>query len=55
MQKQIFKDATQVFKNLAMQEDKTNQQSSQINELLQFLSQEDVARWLIDLLNMLKE
>ena len=55
MQKQIFNDATQVFKNLAMQEDKVDQQSSKINELLQLLSQEDVACQLIYLLNMLKE
>ena len=54
MHKQIFNDATQVFKNPTMQEDKVDQQSSKMNELLHFLSQEDVAHQLINLLNMLK-
>ena len=38
-----------------MQEDKIDQKSYKINELLQLLSQEDVAHHLIDVLNMLKE
>ena len=38
-----------------MKEDKVDQQSSKIDELLKLLSQEDVAHHIIDLLNMLKE
>ena len=55
VQKWMVSDATEVFKSIAMQEDKVDQESSKINELLQLLSQEDDARRLIDLLNILKE
>ena len=53
LQKKIFNDATQVFKNPSIQKDKVDQKNSKINELFQFLSQEDASHRLIDLLNML--
>lgn len=55
MQKQILNHATQVYKGLAIQEDRLDYQSTKVNELLQPLSKESVAYWLVNLINMLKE
>ena len=54
IERQIFNDASQVFKELATQEDNLEHQNTKVNELLQLLSKEGVVCWLINLLNMLK-
>lgn len=55
IQRKIFNDATQVFKELAMQEDNLDHQKAKVNELLQLLSKQYVVRQLVDLLKMLKD
>jgi hypothetical protein len=40
MQKEIFKDATQVPKDIATQQDNKDNQSDKLNELLHLLEQE---------------
>ena len=55
MQRQIFNDATQVFKELAIQQDNLEHQNTKVNEFRQLLSKEGVVRQLVNQLDMLKD
>ena len=55
MKRKTFEDTSQVFKELATQGDKVDQQNTKTNALLQLLSREYAFRRLINLLNFLKE
>ena len=55
MQREIFKDTSQFFKYLSTKEDNLYHQRTKVNELLQFLSREDVFHRLIDIQNIPKE
>ena len=50
----IFNDATQIFKEIAMQEDNKENLKANLKELLQLLTKEDDVRQLVDVFNILK-
>ena len=52
--RQTYKYATQVFKDIATQEDRLYHQSTKVNELFQLVSKYDAFHYLLSLLNMLK-
>ena len=49
MKRKIFKDESQVFKDLATQEDDLDQKYTKVKEFIKFLSSEDVVYCLINL------
>lgn len=55
IQRKIFNNKTQVFKELATQEYNLEHKNTKLNVFLQLLSKEGDAHQLVDLLNMLKD
>ena len=53
-QKKKFKDESQIFQELSIQEDNNENKKSTLNELLQLLTKKDDVHRLVDIMNSLK-